>query len=111
MQMPIEDVKHYVSTPSNDDDLEGIYKYLSWHLAKAGMSSNCFHYLEVLYKEAKNTRATDHLLKEIADALQRYVDEYEQWEYAVESVTGKCPNTGIHLDRARAALKKYKRKV
>ena len=46
----------YVFTPSNDGDLEGIYKYLSWYLAKSGMSNNCFHYLEVLYKEAKNTK-------------------------------------------------------
>lgn len=42
----------YVDVPSNDADLDGIYRYLGWHMTKAGMSSTCFHYMEVLWKEA-----------------------------------------------------------
>ncbi len=42
----------YVDFPSNDADIEGIYRYLSWHMSKAGLSSNCFHFLEVLKTKA-----------------------------------------------------------
>ena len=42
----------WISTPLNDGDIDGIYKYLGWHMQKAGLSSNCFHYLEVLKKIA-----------------------------------------------------------
>ena len=55
-----------------------------------------------------NARTTDPLMDEMARALERYVDEYEQWEYAVECVTGKFPNTDIHLDQARKVLQKYR---
>lgn len=43
---------NYIDIPSNDGDLDGAYRYLGWHMTKAGMSSTCFHYLEVLWKEA-----------------------------------------------------------
>ena len=64
----------WISTPSSDGDFEGIYKYLSWHLAKAGMSSNCFHYLEVLYKQAQNTRASDEVIRGLVEALETMME-------------------------------------
>jgi hypothetical protein len=42
-----------VSVPSNDNDIDGIEKYLGWHMYKAGMSSNVFHYLGVLVEKAR----------------------------------------------------------
>ncbi len=39
--------------PTSDNDIDGIYKYLSEHFTDKGMSSNDFHYLEILYKKAK----------------------------------------------------------
>lgn len=42
----------YHVLPSNDADMRGIYEYLAWKFANSGFSSSCFHYLEVLYKEA-----------------------------------------------------------
>jgi len=48
------DENHYCDVPVNDDDIDGIYKYLAWHMNKEGMSSNCFHYLEVLKKKAEH---------------------------------------------------------
>lgn len=44
------------SLPSNDADLAGIYKYLAWTLNNNGVGSAAFHYLEVLYRAAKDTR-------------------------------------------------------
>lgn len=49
---PISSRDSYIDVPSNDGDLDGAYRYLGWHMTKAGMSSTCFHYLEVLWKEA-----------------------------------------------------------
>ena len=37
------------STPTNDNDIEGIRDYLSWLMQNEGMSSTSLHYLEVLY--------------------------------------------------------------
>ena len=34
----------YVNMPVNDGDIDGIYRYLGWHMNKAGLSSTCFHY-------------------------------------------------------------------
>ncbi len=53
IQMPKQNkVNNYCFVPSNDNDIEGIYKYLSWHAYNAGLPSTVFHYLEVLKKEA-----------------------------------------------------------
>lgn len=51
----------YVNYPANDGDIDGIYRYLGWHMNKAGLSSTCFHYLEVLKKmaEARRERVED----------------------------------------------------
>ena len=43
----------YVDMPANDGDVDGIYRYLGWHMNKAGLSSTCFHYLEALKKMAE----------------------------------------------------------
>ena len=52
-----ENKTDYIDVPCNDSDIEGIYRYLGWHMYKAGMSSNCFHYLEILKREAsKDTK-------------------------------------------------------
>lgn len=48
----------WCSTPCNDDDIEGIYKYLIWAASKNGWSSDKLHYIEILYKKSK-----DKLLK------------------------------------------------
>ena len=46
--------KHdYIDVPVNDGDIDGIYRYLGWHMNKAGLSSTCFHYLEALKKMAE----------------------------------------------------------
>lgn len=42
-----------VRMPSNDNDIDGIKQYLGWHMYKAGMSSNVFHYIDVLVQKAK----------------------------------------------------------
>ena len=44
-----------VSMPTNDD-IDGIKQYLGWHMYKAGMSSNAFHYLDVLVDKAKKAK-------------------------------------------------------
>lgn len=44
----------WVDAPANDGDIDGIYRYLAWHMTKAGLSSTCFHYLEVLKKAAES---------------------------------------------------------
>ena len=49
----------YISMPSNDNDVEAMYKYLSSHFVDKGLSSKCFHYLERLYSFA------DMYLKEV----------------------------------------------
>ena len=46
-------MKDWVSVPVNDGDIQGVYEYLAWHMYKAGLSSTCFHYLEVLKKQAE----------------------------------------------------------
>ena len=43
----------YIDVPANDGDIDGIYRYLGWHMNKAGLSSTCFHYLEALKKMAE----------------------------------------------------------
>lgn len=52
---PLLNSSNTIDVPSNDNDIEGIYRYLGWHMYKHGMSSNCFHYLEVLWKRATGT--------------------------------------------------------
>jgi len=35
--------------PRNDNDMEGIYKYIAWPMCNEGMPSTALHYLETLY--------------------------------------------------------------
>jgi hypothetical protein len=42
----------FIDYPANDNDIDGIYRYLAWHMNHAGLSSNCFHFLEVLKQHA-----------------------------------------------------------
>jgi hypothetical protein len=53
----MKDLSDFISHPANDGDIEGIYQYLSWHMNKQGMPSVCFHYLEVLKREAHSNSA------------------------------------------------------
>ena len=46
-------MEDYIQHPTNDDDIEGIYEYLSWHLIRHGASSNCLHFLGVLKRKAE----------------------------------------------------------
>jgi hypothetical protein len=46
------------SLPTNDNDIDGIYKYLAWCMRNNGMGSDCFHYLEVLKCRADSQQAT-----------------------------------------------------
>jgi hypothetical protein len=71
--------------PSNDDDLIGIYRYLAWEFRTNGIGSNAFHYLEVLYKKAWNTRA-GHLMSK-TPWLPREEFEKSGYEGAVWVVT------------------------
>ena len=43
-----------VAIPPNDNDLRGIYEYLGWHISRAGLHPDCWHYLETLYKAARD---------------------------------------------------------
>ena len=58
-----------VTTPMNDDDVDGIYQYMAWHFTKAGFSGQMFHYLELWHKEMAEAK----VVKEIAQkALANY---------------------------------------
>lgn len=56
----------FIDYPANDGDIDGIYRYLGWHMAQSGMSSNCFHFLEVLKKRAA---VADSLLMAINETV------------------------------------------
>lgn len=36
--------EEYVEFPANDADIDGVYRYLAWHMNNAGMNSTCFHF-------------------------------------------------------------------
>jgi len=46
---------------------------------------------------------------ELLDTIKRYVDEYTIWEKAVIDIVGRTPDTGVHLEQARAAIAKAER--
>ena len=48
----------------------------------------------------------DEINNDLYAALKRYVDEYGEWEESVTAVIGRQPETGIHLEQAKAALAK-----
>lgn len=58
-----EDNGSFVSHPSNDSDIAGIGAYLGWHMIKAGLSSTCLHYLEVLVNKANPAPFTPAVYK------------------------------------------------
>lgn len=49
------DPDNWHRVPINDADIRGIYEFLAWKFRRNGFSSNDFHYLEVLYREAENS--------------------------------------------------------
>jgi len=89
-----------VNHPTNDRDIDGIYAYLAWHFRKAGLSSNCFHYLEVLKNLSQLKIQPMARVKDTSDLprfrwlticsshgvksepnLQYWDDEIKQWWY------------------------------
>lgn len=45
----------YSNIPSNDEDIEGIYRHLVWLAKTSGWSGAKIHYLDVLYENIKNS--------------------------------------------------------
>jgi hypothetical protein len=67
-------------------------------MSEKGVRHEAFELLADLRQEATSLR----------ECLQTYVNEYTVWEESITSITGRLPNTGVHLKRAKELIHDYR---
>ena len=94
----------YVSMPANDDDIEGINKYLGWHMYKAGMGSTVFHYLEVLVTKAKEVEMAN---KQIAELKAIMADKHKKCARPIGELLGHIEQLLEMIDDITEKYERY----